>query len=242
MDKVKIKDIAEELGINSKDVLQKAMLMAIDVKSIRSSISIEDAEEIFDAILYNKKIIKQDISVEDTLFYKSKNLNLYISESPVDIHFLSNISIPYTNENIDNFLLLSYNYSDKKLQELYSLSLNKLDIKKYLKNTFNADDFINLEKSIQKFCDDFDMSYIEGQTPLDNIKEYSRKYKPQLIFIEGINFQHIEKNNFKVLKTIKQMALFNIKFELGVVSASSNEKEKLKEKLIENFELSNGGK
>jgi len=227
MDKIKIKDVAEELGISSKDVLHKAVSMAIDVKSIRSSISIEHAQKIFDAILYNKSDVKQNISISDTLFYKNKNLKLYMCEDSIDINFFNNISLPYTNKDIDNFLLLSYNYSDDILQKLYLLSLEKLDIVKFLKNKFDSTDSDNLEQSIVNFCDDFDVSHIDGSMPLENIKEYSRKFKPQLIFIEGIDFEHIQKNDFEVLKTIKQMALFNIKFELGVVNVDTDQKEKL---------------
>ena len=238
MDKVKIKDIAEELGIRSKDVLQKAVLMAIDVKSIRSSISVEDAQKIFDVILYNKEVDKTDISMKDTLFFTSKNFKLYICENSTDINFLKNISVPYTNQNIDNFLLLSYNYSDTTLQELYSLSLHKLDIEKYLQNRFSDDDSYHLQESIKKFCYDFDVSRIDADMPLENIKEYSRKFKPQLIFIEGIDFKYLAKNDFEILKTIKQMTLFNISFELGVVNSNTTKKDKLKQQVSKYFEPS----
>lgn len=239
MDKVKIKDIAEELGMNSKDVLQKAVLMAMDVKSIRSSISIKNAQKIFDAIINNQNIEKLDLQIKDTLFFTSKNFNLYMCENSVDINFLNNIAIPYTNQNIDNFLLFSYNYSDEILKELFSLSLNKLDIEKYLKDKFNNDDINNLQDSIRNFCNDFDVSCIDGNKPLENIKEYSRKFKPQLIFIEGIDFKYLEKDNFEVLKTIKKMTKFNIKFELGIVNENVdvNKKDKFKKKLIKTFEL-----
>ncbi len=36
------------------------------------------------------------------------------------------------------------------------------------------------------------------------------------------------------------MALFNIKFELGIVNIDVDKKDKLKKKLIENFESSKG--
>ncbi len=235
MDKVRIKDIAEELGINSKEVLHKAVLMAIDVKSIRSSISIENAQKIFDAIIYNQNIGPFAESARDTLFFTSKNLNLYLCESSVDVNFLNNISLPYENDAIDNFLLLSYNYSDKVLQELYLLSLNKLNIEQYLKDKFTANDLEDMEKNIKNFCNEFDVSSIDGDKPLDKIKYYSSKYKPQLIIIEGINIQDLEKNNFEVLSTIKKLSLFNIKFELGVINVNLTVKDKFKKQLIDTF-------
>ena len=55
MEKIKITEIAQEVGATSKDVYKKAIMMSISVKSTRSSVSIEEAQKIFDAILYNKE-------------------------------------------------------------------------------------------------------------------------------------------------------------------------------------------
>ncbi|MDQ7068426.1 MAG: hypothetical protein Q9M40_10895 [Sulfurimonas sp.] len=47
MQKIKLKDVASRrtFGANAKDVLHKAILMAIDVKSIRSSVTMDEAQK-----------------------------------------------------------------------------------------------------------------------------------------------------------------------------------------------------
>ncbi|MFA5454901.1 MAG: translation initiation factor IF-2 N-terminal domain-containing protein [Sulfurimonas sp.] len=232
MNKVKIKDIADELGVSTKEVLHRAVLMSIDVKSIRSTVSLENAQKIFDAIIYNQQPGADNL---DSLFYKSKNLNIYLSENSVDMIFLNNISLPYIDQGMDNFLLFSYNFSDDRLQELYSMSLDKLNIEKYLKKKFDDSDFKNLAESVKSFSNDFDISFIDNK-PLDNLKLYCRKFKPQLISIEGIDFSFIENNNFEIFNTIKEMTLFGIKFELGIVNVSINKKDIFRNKLNNLFE------
>lgn len=225
MDKVNIKDIADELGVSTKEVLHRAVLMSMDVKSIRSAVSLEDAQKIFDAIMHNEQF-----DSIDSLFYKNKNLTVYLSDNSIDINFLNNISLTYTDQAIDNLLLFSYNFSDDRLQELYSMSLDKLNIEKYLKNKFNDSDFKNLAQSIKSFSDDFDIGFIDNK-PLDNLKFYCRKFEPQLISIEGIDFLAIEKNNFEIFNIVKEMTLLGIKFELSIVNARINKKEIFRNKL-----------
>ncbi len=50
-DKVSVKEIADELGIASKDVLEKAKNMGIEVKAAQSKVSMEQAEEIANYIM-----------------------------------------------------------------------------------------------------------------------------------------------------------------------------------------------
>ena len=51
MDKVRIAEIAKELGMKNKDIVEKAMDMGLDVKSHSSSISTEDAEKLMNYVL-----------------------------------------------------------------------------------------------------------------------------------------------------------------------------------------------
>ena len=55
MQNVKIKEIADELGIKPIDVLQKAMMMSINIKSIKSSVSVADATKIRVCLSIRKK-------------------------------------------------------------------------------------------------------------------------------------------------------------------------------------------
>jgi len=51
MDKVRITEIAKELGMKSKDVIEKAVDLGLDVKSASSSIAAEDAEKLMNYVL-----------------------------------------------------------------------------------------------------------------------------------------------------------------------------------------------
>jgi len=51
IDKVRVHEIATELGIKSKEVVDKAMEMGIDVKTASSSVSMEEAEKIMNYVM-----------------------------------------------------------------------------------------------------------------------------------------------------------------------------------------------
>lgn len=51
MDKVRINEIAKELGMPSKDIIEKAADMGLNVKAASSSISVEDAEKLMNYVL-----------------------------------------------------------------------------------------------------------------------------------------------------------------------------------------------
>ena len=55
MDKVRIKEIAEELGIKSKEVVEKAADIGLEVKAANSSVTPEDAEKLMNYVLTGDK-------------------------------------------------------------------------------------------------------------------------------------------------------------------------------------------
>ena len=89
MDNVSIKEIADELGISSKDVLVKAKKMGIEVKAAQSKVTMEQAEYIANEIMNGKEelplnhvslseIAKQlDISYKDLLL-STEEINLQL--------------------------------------------------------------------------------------------------------------------------------------------------------------------
>ncbi|MDD3342166.1 MAG: translation initiation factor IF-2 [Sulfurospirillaceae bacterium] len=56
MDKVRINEIAKELGMKSKDVIERAVEMGIDVKAASSSLNTEDAEKLMNYVLTGETI------------------------------------------------------------------------------------------------------------------------------------------------------------------------------------------
>ena len=55
-DKVSVKEIADELGIASKDVLEKAKSMGIEVKAAQSKVTMEQAESIANYIINGDEV------------------------------------------------------------------------------------------------------------------------------------------------------------------------------------------
>jgi translation initiation factor IF-2 len=73
-DKVRVHEIAKELGINSKEVVEKAAEMGLDIKTASSSVSMNDAEQIMNFIMNGapapapaqpKVIVKKIAKTED---------------------------------------------------------------------------------------------------------------------------------------------------------------------------------
>lgn len=56
MDKVRITEIAKELGMKSKDVIEKAVDLGLDVKSASSSITTDDAEKLMNYVLTGENV------------------------------------------------------------------------------------------------------------------------------------------------------------------------------------------
>ena len=66
MDKVRINEIAKELGMKSKDVIERAVEMGMDVKAASSSLDTEDAEKLMNYVLTGEttQSVKQTPSVK----------------------------------------------------------------------------------------------------------------------------------------------------------------------------------
>lgn len=204
MDKVKIEEIAQELGASSNKVYERAVLMSINVKSVKSSVSIDDAQRIFDAILHNQiEAPKQEISQrkkiekEYSSFYKRGKLYISLSNQNIDLNFNKHIVDTFKNDDIDNFLLFSYSHSDDKLKS-----------------------------NFKEFYDDFDMGTIKDDKPLENLEYYVKRYNPNAILIDGIDYEYLVENYEKIFTTIKNIFIYKIKLNFGVVNISKTEQKK----------------
>ena len=66
MGKIKIHELAKKLGLNSKDVLDKAIELGVDVKSHMSSIEEKDAKKIEEKLSNVKKEVKETKEKKET--------------------------------------------------------------------------------------------------------------------------------------------------------------------------------
>ena len=206
MDKIKIEEIAQELGSTSKKVYEKAVLMSINVKSIKSSVTVNDAQRIFDSILYNKNQTVSNIETcnnddkesEYNSFYKKSNLYISFTNQNIDLKFNKHIKDTFESEDIDNFLLFSYSHNDDKL---------KLNFK--------------------EFYDDFDMGTIDDKNPLENLEYYIKRYNPQAILIDGIDFGYLDNHFGSIFQVIEKISKYKIKYNFSIVSISTIEQNRL---------------
>lgn len=228
MEKIKIEDIASELGVKNTEVLNKAVGLSIKAKSYNSGVSIEDAQKIFDAIIHNKK--HKELTV-DTLFHSGHNLNIYVSEDNIDYNYLNRMVLPYKNNNIENFLIFSFNFSDKVALEIYSIVLDGLNIEKYLKETLSKIEFEKINTTVKTFSNDVDISYIDDNNPLEDITKHIQQNKPQMIYIEGIELKSLNAQ-LNIFNTISKFTKLGIKFELGFVNADKESLQLLNEMII----------
>jgi len=88
-DKVSVKEIADELGISSKDVLEKAKNMGIEVKAAQSKVTMEEAENIANYIMNGepasaseptKVIVKKATSKETTNTPKEEPIKVEVED------------------------------------------------------------------------------------------------------------------------------------------------------------------
>ncbi|MDX1809804.1 MAG: translation initiation factor IF-2 [Sulfurospirillaceae bacterium] len=65
MGKIRIHEIAKEMGIKSKDIVEKAVEMGFDVKAASSGVSPEEAESLINFILTGEKVSPDNTSVKE---------------------------------------------------------------------------------------------------------------------------------------------------------------------------------
>ena len=79
MGKIKIHELAKEIGMSSKDVLEKAKSLGIDVSSHLSNVTDEQATEIRNAYSKNNKNnVKKENKVENKRIFIEKCNSLII--------------------------------------------------------------------------------------------------------------------------------------------------------------------
>jgi len=132
-DKVSVKEIADELGIASKDVLDKARNMGIEVKAAQSKVSIEQAESIANYIMNGEdepEAPKPDKAKSDTPKDKDpkKTLQETTSKAPkVEEKVVAKVEIP-TNE-IQNEVISEEIVPEEEKKEIVKKAENKSPLK-----------------------------------------------------------------------------------------------------------------
>ena len=76
MGKVKIHEIAKKLGLTSKEILEKAKSLNLDIKSHLSSVTDEEAKKLEEALRKKIKLNKKINQAKNNLHLLQKKMNL----------------------------------------------------------------------------------------------------------------------------------------------------------------------
>jgi len=216
MQNIKIQEIADELGMQSKELLKRVQLLHKDIKSTKSLVTEELAQEIFDNIVLGNT--NED---KHLINYSTKNINLYFSPKKINILILEKIADMYKLATQKDYIIASFNFSEISIVKILVAGLINLDIQKYVESKANNKELSNLLINMNKVLDDVDFDDINSKNPLENFKTYIEDYKPEIVYIEGIDFNNYTKNK-KVFAMIKQLAIEGVEFEIGFSKIISN--------------------
>lgn len=210
MEKVQIEEIADELGMQSKELIKRVQLLYKDIKSPKSKVTPEVAQEIFDTIILgnNKK------STIKLSTFSSKNINLYFSSEKIDTLMLEKIASTYKQPTQKEFMIRSFNFSELSIVKLLVTGLINLDIEKYVELKYSSKELSDLIDNMNQILDDVDFENIDEKNPLEGFEDYVRAYKPEVVYVEGISYDDFEKykNVFDVIAKLAKQGIFELGF------------------------------
>lgn len=216
MQNIKIEEIARELGMNSKDLIQRVQLLYEEIKSAKSEVSVEIAQEIFEIILFGEK----EQIFNYSAICQSDNIDFYFSSQKIDVAIIERIASIYKVPIQKEYMIRSFNYSELSIVKILTAGLIDLDIKKYASLQSTNKELSILLDNINKIFDDVNFEDIDTKSPLDQLEKYINDYQPEIVYIEGIEYSTFIKYK-KVFELIKTLAEHGIQFVLGFSNMDS---------------------
>ena len=218
MENIKIKEIADELGMQTKELIKRVQFIYKDIKTVKSTVSQKVAQEIFDMILLGKV----SSSAENSSTYSIKNINLYFSSKKIDISMLEKIADTYKQENPKDFMIRSFNFSELSVVKILVAGLSNLDIQRYIDMKSTNKELKLLIQNMNQILDDVDFENIDDKDPFDDFDNYIKQYSPKIVYIEGIDATK-SKNYKKEFELIKRLSKQKIEFELGFTNIKQDD-------------------
>jgi hypothetical protein len=218
METIKIKEIADELGMQSKELVKRVQFIYKDIKTPKCTVSEKVAQEIFDMILLGKT----SSSAKNSYAYSLNNINLYFSSKKVDITMLEKIASTYKQENPKDFMIRSFNFSELSVVKILVAGLSDLNIQRYIDMKSSNQELELLIKNMNLILDDVDFENIDDKDPFDNFGNYINQYLPKIVYIEGIDAKKM-KDYKKELELIKAFSKQEIEFELGFTNIEQSD-------------------
>lgn len=216
MKNIKIQEIADELGMQSNELVKRVKLIYQDVKSSRSMVTQEVAQEIFDTIVLGNERNQFFTSYSFT----DKNINLYFSSEKIDVTMLKQIASTYKQEVQKEFIILSNNFSELSIVKILVAGLMNLDIKKYIELKSTKKELSTLLNNMNKILDDVEFEDSDNTNPLENFNQYVTNNEPEIIYIEGVRLDEFKKYT-AIFKDIKKLSNSGVLFEIGFIDINS---------------------
>lgn len=225
MNKVKIEEIASELGIKSQeliariDKLSPEALFSLNIKSAKSTVSVKVAEEIFDAVMSNREFVGVN---QLQIKHKVGQISLYFVDSPIDIKFIKRVASIYKTKSTEHFMVRSFNFSEMDIVRFFTAGLLGMDVARYINNRSSKEELDRLVENLNVILDDVEVENIDDHDPLDNLEAYIVKHSPEIIYVEGINYKNVCRY-IKVFQYIKKLGnTSRIRFEMSFVDLPVN--------------------
>lgn len=216
MASIRIEEIASELGMQSKELIKRVQFLYSDVKSSKSKVSEEVAQEIFNLIVYGGK--KKQIPT--TNLYSIGNINIHFSSQKIDITMLEKIASTYKSPTQKEFMIGSYNFSQLSIVKILVAGLINLDIRKYVELKSTNKELAQLMDNMNKILDDVDFEEVDNQDALEDFKKHVNIHEQEVIYIEGVSYTKF-KNYLETFKYIKDLSQQKIEFNIGFTELSS---------------------
>jgi hypothetical protein len=238
MNEVKIEEIANELGIKSRELifrigqLSEEALFSLNIKSGSSIINVKIAEEIFDAIMGNRELTGV---VPPPIYRSIGNINFSFVKSSIDIAFIKSIASIYKTQSAEHFMVRSFNFSEMDIVRFFTAGLIGMDVVRYINNRSDKSELDRLINNLNKILNDVEVEDIDNQDPLYNLESYIDKHKPEVVYIEGIDAKDADKYK-DVFQYIRDLsAASEIRFNIGFVNLPDDKNNKTVDRIVSFF-------
>jgi len=238
MNKVKIEEIANELGIKSReliariDKLSPEALFSLNIKSTKSMVSVKVAEEIFDAVMNNRELVGVN---QVSIHHNIGQVSLSFVESPLDIEFIKRVASIYKIKSTEHFMVRSFNFSEMDIVRFFTAGLIGMDVARYINNRSSKEELNRLVENLNVILDDVEVENIDDYDPLDNLEVYIAKYNPEVIYIEGIDCNDSSQyvKNFQSIYEVSKLS--KLRFEMSFVNLPVNYTDETIDRIVSYF-------
>ena len=135
-------------------------------------------------------------------------------------------------------MVRSFNFSEMDIVRFFTAGLIGIDVARYINNRSSKQEVDRLIENLHVVLDDVEVEKIDNDDPLYDLESYIEKYKPEVVYIEGIDCKHAHKYSDVFTSMQNLTKTFNLQFELSFVNLPVDNSESIITQTISYF----GGK